>query len=196
MGTLSRLILTFPNVRQLTAIEPAENLFPLLLEQIGSDARVKLLKGYLYEMAAHSEADALIAVNVIEHVEDDNAFLRSAHRALVPGGTCILFAPAIQFLYGSLDSAFGHFRRYSKAELALKLQTAGFQIEELRYFNLPGVFAWFVAGRVLRKTTLRASDTRLYDRWVVPWISVLERFREPRLGQSVLAVARKPMENA
>jgi len=196
MGTFSRLILRLPDVTHLTAIEPADNLFSLLLEQVGSDARVKPLKGYLSDVGTHSEADALIAVNVIEHVEDDKAFLLSAHRALVPGGTCILFAPAMQWLYGSLDGAFGHFRRYSKGEFAQKLTTAGFQVEELRYFNLPGVLAWFVAGRVLKKTTLQARDTRLYDRCVVPWISRLERFVEPLIGQSVLAVARKPLGDA
>jgi len=195
IGTLSRLILRFQDVRQLTAVEPAANLFPMLLQQIGADGRVKLLKGYLQDVAARGSADTLVSVNMLEHVEDDEAFLRLAYQALLPGGVCLLFAPAIQGLYGSLDRAFEHFRRYSKRELALKLSAAGFQIELLRYFNLPGVFAWFIAGKVLGKTSLRVRDTRLYDRWVVPWISTLERYWEPPLGQSLLAVARRPMGN-
>jgi SAM-dependent methyltransferase len=195
VGTLSRLILGFQAVRQLAAVEPAENLFPILSQRLGGDRRAKPLKGYLHDIAAEMRADTLVSVNVLEHVEDDGAFLRAAFQVLSPGGTCLLFVPAVSALYGSLDRAFDHFRRYGKKELALKLRAAGFAIELLRYFNLPGVLAWFMAGKILRKTSLRARDTRFYDRWVVPWISVLERYWEPPIGQSLLVVARKPVEN-
>lgn len=192
IGTFSRLILNSPEVRELIAVEPAENLFPILLQQIGADSRVCPLSGYLDDVPEWGSANALLAVNVLEHVEHDRAFLCLAYRALLPGGVCLLFVPAVQSLYGSLDRAFGHFRRYGKKEIAAKLTAAGFQIDLVRYFNLPGVFAWFLAGRVLRKTSLRARDTRFYDRWMVPWISILERYWEPPTGQSLLAVARKP----
>jgi SAM-dependent methyltransferase len=194
IGTFSRLILNLQDVQQLVAVEPAANLYPLLLQQIGAYARARTLNGYLQDVSEWGTANALLSVNVLEHVEQDQAFLGLAHRALLPGGTCLLFVPAVQGLYGSLDRAFEHFRRYGKRELELKLRDAGFEIELLRYFNFPGVFAWFIAGRVLRQTSLRARQTRYYDRWVVPWLSILERYWEPPVGQSLLAVARKPVE--
>lgn len=194
IGTFSRLILKLPDVQQLVAVEPAANLYPLLLEQIGTDARGRTLNCYLQDMSEWGTANAFLSVNVLEHVEHDQAFLGLAYRALLPGGACLLFVPAVQGLYGSLDRAFEHFRRYGKRELERKLRAAGFEIELLRYFNLPGVFAWFIAGRVLRQTSLNVRQTRYYDRWVVPWISILERYWEPPVGQSLLAVARKPVE--
>jgi hypothetical protein len=128
----------------------------------------------------------------MEHVADDAEFLRSAFASLVPGGRIIIFVPALTFLYGTLDENFGHHRRYTKGGLAGKLTRHGFLLETLRYFNLPGVASWFLAGRVLRRRTLRASDVRFYDRWIVPWLSKLERMWEPPLGQNLLAIARRP----
>src|SRR5262249_14276693 len=138
-----------------------------------------------------SAVDSLIAVNVIEHIADDAEFLRLALHMLVPGGTIILFAPALSILYGTLDKAFEHYRRYSKPELAGKLIQAGFHLESIRYLNFPGVATWFLAGKVLRRKTIRPSQVRMYDRWVVPWVSKLERRWEPPFGQSVLAVGKK-----
>jgi hypothetical protein len=57
--------------------------------------------------------------------------------------------------------------------------------------NFPGILSWFVAGRVLRKRTLSASDVRLYDRWVVPWVSRIEKVIPPPSGQSLLAIAER-----
>ena len=58
--------------------------------------------------------------------------------------------------------------------------------------NMPGIAAWFTAGRILRKTTIAARDAKTYDRLVVPWLSRLESMIEPPIGANLLAVARKP----
>jgi hypothetical protein len=61
----------------------------------------------------------------------------------------------------------------------------------LSYFNLPGTLGWFLTGRVLRRRTLKPRHVRLYDRWVIPWLSRLEERWTPPLGQSLMAIARK-----
>jgi hypothetical protein len=136
--------------------------------------------------------DSVIAVNVIEHIRDDAEFLQRTFSALAPGGTVVLFAPALGVLYGTLDESFEHYRRYSKPELIRMLTQARFSMEKVLYLNFVGIFTWFLAGRVLRRRTLRPAQVRLYDRWVVPWISKAERLWEPPLGQSLLAIGRKP----
>jgi hypothetical protein len=67
---------------------------------------------------------------------------------------------------------------------------AGFRVHDLRYSNSLGVVSWYIAGRVLRRTTLTERDVRLYDRLVVPWLSRLERRIDPPFGQSLIAIAR------
>jgi hypothetical protein len=90
-----------------------------------------------------------------------------------------------------LDEAFGHARRYTKPVLASKLEKAGFRLECLYYLNFPGVVSWFLAGKIFRWGSLRPKSVRTYDRWVVPWVSKIERYWKPVIGQSLIAVARK-----
>jgi hypothetical protein len=94
-------------------------------------------------------------------------------------------------LYGTLDESFQHIRRYTKRALARRLEETGFRVERLHYFNCLGVVAWFVAGKILKRKTIRITDARDYDRWIVPWASRLESRWTPPFGQSLVAVARK-----
>lgn len=174
------------------AIEPAENTFPLLESRFAADARVRTLKGYLSDHCASLASSALVAVNVLEHVEDDAAFLRDALRAVMPGGSLLLFVPALPSIYGSLDRAFEHHRRYTRPSMRVVLGKTGWDPIAISYMNLPGIAAWFIAGRILRKTSIAAGQARTYDRLIVPWVSRLESLIEPPIGANLLVIARKP----
>ena len=175
----------------LTLVEPAENNWPHLEGRFACRAHVQTRRGYLCDAGAPASTDTVVAVNVMEHVRDDAGFLADAHRLLSPAGHALLFVPALPFLYGSLDEAFEHFRRYTRPGLTRLLRGAGFTPLRVAYTNLPGVLAWYLSGRVLRRRTVSARDARLYDRWMIPWISRLERVWTPPLGQSLIAIARK-----
>jgi len=153
---------------------------------------VRVFQGYLDEIGDTFRADTVIAVNVMEHVERDADFLRAAGRALSSDGSLLLLVPAVPAIYGSLDRAFDHFRRYTRSGLRQLLLDAGFEIERLHYLNGIGVAAWFFAGRVLHRKTLGRTQVRFYDRWVIPWLRRIESKIHPPIGQSLLAVARKP----
>src|SRR5438270_13964366 len=88
--------------------------------------------------------DTGVCLNVLEHIEDDRASLRAMHDLLQPGGRLVLLVPALRALYGTLDEALGHFRRYVPRELAAKLGAAGFRVRHLEYFNLAGGPSWRV----------------------------------------------------
>jgi SAM-dependent methyltransferase len=175
----------------LTLVEPAANNYPHLAARHAADPRVRTVHGYLADAGPDGSADTVVAVNVLEHVQDDAAFLATAHRLLAPGGHLCLYVPAVPAIYGTLDEAFEHHRRYTRRGLRSRLEGAGFAVRSLAYTNLPGVAAWWLSGRVLRKRTVSPRDARLYDRWMIPWIAALERVWRPPLGQSLIAVAAK-----
>lgn len=100
-----------------------------------------------------------------------------------------MLVPAGPRLSGSLDKAFGHFRRYTKQSLQEVLTEAGFAINLVRYMNLPGIITWYIAGKILRKRTLTRTNIVLYDRWIVPVVARLESVLPPPRGQSLLAIA-------
>jgi SAM-dependent methyltransferase len=191
IGTFSRSILTHATVSELIMVEPGANLFPLLQRQFAGERRVTIIHGYFQDLDPSVSADSVVLVNVLEHVAEDRALLSDVSEVLAPGGALLLLVPALPWIYGSLDAAFGHYRRYNKPSLTAKLQEAGFQVLLLSYFNLPGILGWFLTGRVLRRRTLKPGQVRFYDRWVVPWLSKVESRWEPPCGQSLIAIARK-----
>ena len=201
IGTVaSRLLALADDARRpvatLTLVEPAGNNLPRLRARFSGDARVGVRGGYFDaalagELAAAGGVDTIVMVNVLEHVADDAALLDHVRRALRPGGRLCLFVPALPWLFGSLDEAFEHHRRYTVESVRALLARAGLRTLALRYMNVAGVLPWLVAGRLLRRRTLDPTLVALYDRFVTPLVRRVERRWSPPLGQSVLAVAER-----
>jgi len=134
--------------------------------------------------------DTVLGLNVLEHIEDDEAALARMHALLPPGGRLALLVPAHPALFSSLDRSLDHFRRYSREGLESKLLRAGFKVERLRYFNLPGIVGWWLNGRILKRRALPGNQVRLFD-LLVPLFRLERRFGPP-FGLSLIAIARKP----
>ena len=135
---------------------------------------------------AAERLDTVVCLNVLEHIEQDGAALRAVRDLLQPAGRLVLLVPSLRALYGSLDEALGHFRRYVPDELRAELQGAGFRVRHLEYFNLAGVPGWWLTGRVLRRRLIPAGALRWYEA-LVPLFR-LERFLPWRIGQSLIAI--------
>ena len=191
IGTFSDYLLRSPKVKELVAIEPGANTYPHLKKHFEGDRRVTTLDGYLSDHYQGLNANAVVAVNVLEHVKDHKTFLEEALAATTQGGSLCLFVPALPGIYGTLDTVFEHYRRYTKSSLRQVIEAAGWKIERLSYMNFPGIAAWFMAGRVLRKTNIAPGDARTYDRLVVPWLSRLETIVPPPIGSNLVAIAKK-----
>ncbi|MCU0786145.1 MAG: class I SAM-dependent methyltransferase [Verrucomicrobia bacterium] len=107
-----------------------------------------------------------------------------------PGRLC-LFVPARQEIYAPIDKDFGHHRRYAKAELKRKLESAGFEIVRLNYFNCIGYFAWWLNFRIMKKRGFDVGSVRFFDRAIFPFVYWCEsHVCPPPFGQSLIAVAR------
>src|SRR2546430_3894801 len=134
--------------------------------------------------------DTIVCLNVLEHIEDDVTSLRSMRALLQPGGRLVLLVPALPALYGTLDEALGHFRRYRPAELAAKFTDAGFRLAHVEDFNLAGVLGWWLIGRVLRRRLIPRGALKWYDA-LVPLFR-LETLLPWRIGQSLIAIGEVP----
>lgn len=134
----------------------------------------------------------VVAINVLEHFEDDAGALRKLAGLVVDGGTIVLWVPGYQQLYGEFDRLVGHVRRYTPATLRDACTRAGLEVLVARPVNLLGGLAWWLA---VRRGGARAPNprlVRLYDRVVVPLTRRVEAAVTPPFGQSILCVARKP----
>jgi SAM-dependent methyltransferase len=160
-----------------------------LRERFGGRANIEVARLSLPAVdgaLAAERFDTVICLNVLEHIEDDVASLAAMRGLLAPGGRVVLLVPALPTLYGTLDRALGHFRRYTRSELIAKLRTTGLVPKHLEYFNLAGIPGWWVTGRLLRRSLIPAASLRWYDA-LVPLFR-LERLLPWRIGQSLIAI--------
>jgi len=134
--------------------------------------------------------DSVICFNVLEHIEQDEKPLKNIFNLLEPRGRLLLLVPSHPWLYGSLDQHLGHHRRYGKKELKNKLETLGFKVIFLKYFNRIGILGWFLNSKILRRKRLPSFQLRIYN-LLVPLLK-LEKFFPLPFGTSLLAVAEKP----
>lgn len=134
--------------------------------------------------------DSCVCLNVLEHIRDDVAALASMRAILRPGGKIVVFAPAFDSLYGPIDYALGHYRRYTKSTLRAAARQAGLEVARVRYVNLPGFFGWWMNSRILRLTAQSPGQIALFDHLIVPAVARIETILPPPFGQSVFAVLR------
>lgn len=135
--------------------------------------------------------NTVFSVNVLEHIENDILALRNIHKAIVSGGKVILLVPAKRFAYSSLDRSLGHFRRYEKKELKDKVESSGFIIEKLYYFNFVGLLSWIIRDRIIKnEESLAAKHVSAFD-WIVPFLHKIEDVVEIPVGISLICIARK-----
>ncbi len=135
----------------------------------------------------HRPVDSVLAINVLEHIEDDVATLQSMSRLVHPGGTVVIWVPGYMSLYGDFDRSVGHVRRYTPATLDAAARQAGLGVRLCRPVNLLGGLAWWAAVRKGGTGSPKPSLVRIYDAVVVPASRVLDHLRVP-FGQSILGV--------
>jgi len=191
-GNFSERLLALDTIEQLLLIEPDGRLYRQLSARFAEEPRVTAFEGYFGDGDLGGPVDAIVLVNVLEHIEDDAGLVRTALRALRPGGALLLFVPAGPRLFGSLDRAFDHFRRYERGGLVELLTDCGLEVAAAHYVNAPGALIWFLAGRVFQQRTIRLAQMKLYDRLAIPIISRLETMLRPPRGQSLATIALKP----
>jgi SAM-dependent methyltransferase len=191
LGNLTR---HFVQRELLVGIDLSEESIAEVSRQFSNDLNVHLVPGDITDhrilALAEHRFDTAVSLNVFEHIENDEVAVRHTFQLLEPGGTLILVVPAHRWLYGSMDSAIGHYRRYTKKGLCDLLENAGFQVVHQKYLNMLGALGWFVNGRIFRRSVPPTGQLRLLNR-VVPCLQFVEGLVPVPFGVSVLSVARK-----
>lgn len=189
IGQITEELLHKHYIHKLVSIEPHPNFCRQLREKFPGHT---IIEGTFENMNHGEDWDAILSINVLEHIKDDENELNIYHRCLAKNiGTLCLFVPARMEIYSQLDRDFGHFRRYTRRELRQKLERTGFQIVRMRYYNIAGYFAWWLNFCLLKKRHFSAASVRFFDRFIFPLVYKFEsRICPPPIGQSLLVVAR------
>jgi SAM-dependent methyltransferase len=198
LGSFSELILSRYACRTLSLVEPSASMYERLVartQRVNTNTRVEAFHGTFASVArvikARQAPDSVIYINVLEHVEDDEAELNSVCQSLTNNGRVLIFVPALAWLYGGFDKRVGHYRRYTRTELEKKLGRAGFKIVHSAYFDLPGIIPWWIKYRLLRSENISPGAVRFYDRFAIPTVRWIETRLSPPIGKNVIAVGQK-----
>lgn len=176
-------------------VDPDAQLTDELLREFGGSAAVEILNADVtapetVECLRKKRVDSILCVNVIEHIEDDRAAVANMVEALPGGGHLCLLVPAGPWLFGSLDEADGHHRRYAKRRWQRALQRGPVDVLTVHHFNAFGALGWFVKGRLLRERRHADANFRGMN-LLLPLLSRLEAAWAPPFGLSLIAVLRR-----
>ena len=181
-----------------TALEPDSFAFDYISQRHDVDAVQAALPNNGTEGLGNF--DLIVAMDVLEHIEDDLAALRSMHGMLKAGGTVVVTVPAFQFLWSTHDETLHHLRRYRAPELVHKMEKAGFRIAYQSYFNFvlfPAALAVRLLGKIFKDTAsagggklhplLNALLSRIFGTEVF-----ILRFLKFPFGLSIVGIGIKP----
>jgi SAM-dependent methyltransferase len=127
--------------------------------------------------------DCILALDIIEHFEDDEALLADLSRCLKPGGELVASVPAYPWLWSPHDDFLHHRRRYRAGELQRKLRAAGFEVVASHGFNFlllaPIALVRLVKGRRSRAGAgAQGTDFFQLPRWLNSAFSALFWFED------------------
>ncbi len=143
-------------------------------------------------LSATDQYDAILYIDVLEHIEEDAAELDRAAGHLRAGGHLIVLSPAWPVLFSPFDSAIGHYRRYTRASLRAAAQLARLRQKELIYLDCAGMLA-SAANRLLLRSAMPTLDQiLLWDRRLVPVSRRIDRFLGEHIGKTIVGVWEKP----
>ena len=105
-------------------------------------------------------------LDVLEHHPNPERLLAEVRRVLTDQGVLIITVPAFQWMWSYADHVLGHYRRYTRRQLAAELEGAGFRIERLSYFH-----SWLLpVAWLFRKMRAFTGRTESADDFPVPAI--------------------------
>lgn len=146
--------------------------------------------------------DLALALDVLEHVEDDRAALAELARVVAPGGRLLVTVPQYGWLWGEHDVLAHHHRRYTRHTLLRRAADAGFEPERVTAFNTI-LLAPIALARLVQRARRRAQPASdlgrtpqgvvnaALERLLRAEAALLRRGRDLPAGVSLLAVLRR-----
>jgi SAM-dependent methyltransferase len=134
--------------------------------------------------------DFIFTLNVLEHVHDDGTSFRQLASKLAKDGQLLVYVPAFQMLWTTLDQRLKHYRRYRRVGLERLARSAGLSVCKTRYVDSLGFFAalgFKIFGS--KSGHLNARAVSLYDQCVVPPSRLLDLLTGRLFGKNVYLIA-------
>ncbi len=170
----------------------------------GKNAELHIKRGSLPDEIPFDEKfDSIVALDVLEHIEDDEKALKILYEMLLPGGTFLATVPALMKMWSGNDELNHHFRRYEKNELHEKILQAGFVIEKISFYNSYLFLPAFIIRKIKNLMHSVSSDVAInaknsLSNRLLKKIFASEKYhlrtKNFPVGVSLILVAKKPQK--
>ena len=192
IGGTSRF-LCHPSVSTWNCLEPDR----ALVERLQTSLRSRplpvpspVIGGTVADLALTDAFDAILYIDVLEHIEEDAAELARAAVHLRPGGHLIVLSPAHEWLTSPFDRAIGHYRRYTASTL-MAAGPPGLGVVRMFYLDSVGMTLSLANRVLLREPYPTLHQLRIWDAVVIPMSRGLDPLCFNRVGRSVIGIWRK-----
>lgn len=140
-----------------------------------------------------NSVDFIYSLNVLEHIKDDMATIQQMHRKLKPNGKLVLYVPACEILYSSMDKKVGHYRRYSKAEIKRLFLNRQWKLQRVDYADFVGFFATLAYILIGAKDgKINPKTIKFYDKFLVKLSFFFDKLTFGKLlGKNIIAEVLK-----
>lgn len=146
--------------------------------------------GRLKDIPKEKKFDAILYIDVIEHLENDYEEIENASNYLNQNGVIIILVPAHNFLYSRYDKAIGHYRRYSRKS-ALKLIPGNFKAIKNIYIDSAGLFVLLINKFILKQSMPTLKQVLLWDKFLITFSKFFDRLFFFNVGKSLLLIIKK-----
>ncbi len=143
------------------------------------------------KIRVRQKAEVLVLADVIEHIKDDDAAVKSVADFMRPDDRLVISVPALQFFWTKNDEVRFHFRRYSKKGLRSLVEKHGLRVQKMRYWNMAGIPA--IVWQKLTGTYVNyvaMSESRM-NKFLLQYFLKVENKLPVPVGLSLLCVAVK-----
>ena len=182
-----------PQTASWTCLEPDALLAAQMREKFATDAALRDSRvqiGNTETLIDGAKFDAILYIDVLEHIPDDKAELQRASGLLRRGGNLIVLSPAYSWLYTPFDRVIGHLRRYRKETLQASAPP-DCRLEKMIYLDSAGLLASSGNRLLLKQSMPTLPQILFWDRYLVPVSRVLDRLVLHGFGKSILGIWSK-----
>lgn len=192
IGTNTTLLLS-QEVNSWILLEPDQK-FCAVLNQLITEKKLpatcKVFNGYTTDMKEAEAFDAILYIDVIEHIEDDIHEIETATWLLKKDGHLIVVSPAHNYLMSPFDKAIGHYRRYSAKSL-LAIGNNKLELVNTMYVDSLGFFASLANRFFLKQKYPTKKQISLWDKGLVPLSKLFDKALSYKAGKTIIVVWKK-----
>lgn len=208
LGDVTHYLLENTNIQSGGAIDPSLEVINILQKRLSNFTNFKSYHGELNHFSLDT-VNLICAFEVLEHIENDDSFLKKIQKTLTPDGLFFMSVPAYQRKWQRQDEWAGHVRRYEKDDLRQKLHLAGFRIEAIFDYGFPlmnlltpikEIYYKKITSESRLERTLNSGISRplfgnkntwLFHLIYLPFMLMQKRFYNTERGDGLIVVARK-----